>query len=178
MFQAGDMIIYGRMGVCRVEGIEDREGQPYYRLVTLYQKCTILTPVNGRIFMRLVLTREEADALIDSIPSVHVAPVECRAVRELTERYLDSMNTCDAAELLAMTMSIYAKKKRAEEDNRKFGAVDERFLREGEAVLYAELGVSLGIPPKEVPKYLRRRLAGKTGDGHVRAAPEDTRDSV
>ena len=178
MFRAGDMIIYGRMGVCRVEGIEEREGQPYYRLMTLYQKCTIHTPVNGRIFMRPVLTREEAEALIDSIPSVRARPVECRAVRELTDRYLASMNTCDAAELLVMTMSIYAKKKRAEKDNRKVGAVDERFLRAGEDMLYTELGVSLGIPPKEVPKYIRRRLAGKSGGGPVPASPEDTGENV
>ena len=176
MFRVGDMIIYGRMGVCRVEGIEDREGQPYYRLQTLYQECTIHTPVNGSTFMRPVLTRAEADALIDSIPTVPVRPAECRAARELPSRYLESMNTCDAAEVLAMTMSIYAKKKRAEKDSRKFGAVDERFLREGEAVLHAELGVSLGIPPKEVPKYIRRRLAGKAGDGHVPAAAEDAGD--
>ena len=62
--------------------------------------------------MRPVLSREEADKLIDSIPSVIVDPFESHVLRELINHYLDSVNTCDAAELLAMTMSIYVKKHR------------------------------------------------------------------
>ena len=107
----------------------------------------------GKVLMRPVLSREEADRLIDSIPSVTVNPVECHALRELINHYLDSVNTCDAAELLAMTMSIYAKKQLAIKNKKKLGAIDERFLREGESLLFGELSVSLGIPPEEVELY-------------------------
>ena len=161
MFQPGELIFYGRTGVCRVERIEELEGQQYYRLQPLYQTCTICTPVNGKVFMRSVLTREEADALIDQIPSVCVKPVECHALRELTERYLASINTYDAAELLAMTMSIYAKKQQALRDRKKLGAIDERFLREGEALLFGELAVALGIAPNEVPNYIKMRISAR-----------------
>ena len=80
-------------------------------------------------------------------------------LRELTNHYLDSVNTCDAAELLAMTMSIYAKKQLAINNRKKLGAIDERFLREGESLLFGELGVSLSIAPEEVPNYIRTRLS-------------------
>lgn len=159
MFQPGDLIIYGRTGVCRVEAIEEKDDRQYYCLQALYQTCTIHAPVNGKVLMRPVLSREEADRLIDSIPSVTADPVECRVLRELISHYLDSVNTCDASELLAMTMSIYAKKQQATKNRKKLGTIDERFLREGEALLFGELGVSLGIAPEEVPNYIQARIS-------------------
>ena len=159
MFRPGELIIYGRTGVCRVEEIEEWDDRQYYRLQALHQACIIHAPVNGKVLMRPVLTREEANRLIDSIPSVTVNPVECHALRELCNHYLDSVNTCDAAELLAMTMSIYAKKQQAIKNKKKPGAIDERFLREGESLLFGELSVSLGIPPEEVPNYIRARIS-------------------
>ena len=159
MFRPGELIIYGRTGVCRVEEIEEWDDRQYYRLQALHQACIIHAPVNGKVLMRPVLTREEANRLIDSIPSVTVNPVECHALRELCNHYLDSVNTCDAAELLAMTMSIYAKKQKAIKNKKKPGAIDERFLREGESLLFGELSVSLGIPPEEVPEYIRARIS-------------------
>ena len=159
MFHPGDLIIYGRTGVCRVEKIEEWDNRQYYCLQALYQTCIIHAPVNGKVLMRPVLSREEAERLIDRIPSVIVNPVECHALRELINHYLDSVNTCDTAELLAMTMSIYAKKQLAIKNKKKLGAIDERFLREGESLLFGELSVSLGIAPEEVPNYIQGRIS-------------------
>lgn len=161
MFQPGELIFYGRTGVCRVERIEEIDGQPYYCLSPLYQSCAIRTPVNGKVFMRPVLTRAEADALIDQIPSIQAAPVEFRALRELTEHYLTSINTHDAAALLAMLMSIHAKKQQALSAKKKLGAIDERFMKEGEALLFGELAVALDCAPDEVPKYIQARVSGE-----------------
>ena len=58
MFQPGDLIIYGRTGVCRVERIEVQDDRQYYCLQALYQTCMIHAPVNGKVLMRPVLSRE------------------------------------------------------------------------------------------------------------------------
>ena len=68
MFQENEYVVYGRIGVCMVEGVEQEEGQDYYCLRSLHQNCQIKTPVNGTVPIRKVMTREEAEALIDSIP--------------------------------------------------------------------------------------------------------------
>ncbi len=160
MFAPGELIFYGRTGVCRVEAIETMDGQPYYRLSPRYQSsgCVIRTPVEGKVFMRRLLTREEAHALIDRIPEVRTSIPQARSLRELSEHYLASINTHDAAELLAMTMSIYAKQQLAKRDKRRLGAIDERFLREGETLLFGELAAVLDIAPEEVPAYIQARL--------------------
>lgn len=159
MFRPGELIFYGRTGVCRVEGLEEIGGRQYYCLRSVYQSCTIHTPVNGKVPMRPLLTCAEANALIDRIPDIVPEPTDSRVLRELTERYLSSVNSCDAEELLTLTMSIYAKKQQAIRDGKKLGSIDARFLREGEALLFGELAIALGIAPEKVPEHIRARLA-------------------
>lgn len=159
MYQPGELIVYGRTGVCRVQGIEQQKsGQDFYVLEAMYQNCSIRTPVEGKVFMRPVISKEEADALIDMMPSIEVAPQESLALRELTEHYQASIATHKCEDLIELIMSIYAKKRAAERDKRKFGAVDERFMKEGEALLYGELAVALDLTMEEVPGYISHRL--------------------
>lgn len=55
-------------------------------------------------------------------------------------------------------MSIYAKKQELKGQKRKFGVVDERYLRQAEELLFGELAVALGIDKEEVPEYIDSRL--------------------
>ena len=158
MFQPGDLVVYGRTGVCRVERIEREKGQDYYALTPLYQTCSILTPVNGKVFMRPVISKEEALRLIDQMPSMEVEPWQSGALREMNERYQAIVATHECADLIELVMSIYAKKKNAEQEKRKFGAADERFMKEGEALLHGELAVALDIPVGKVSDYIASRL--------------------
>lgn len=170
MYQPGELIIYGRTGVCRVEEVRREKGRDFYALKPLYQTCDILTPVDGKVFTRPVLTRKEAEALIDCIPEMRSEVCEGVPLRELTEHYQAAIATHDCRDLIELTMSIYTKKKTAEKEKRKFGAVDERFMKEGEALLFGELAVALDVSVEEVPHYISRRL-GK-GKAPVKAAAE------
>ncbi|HBN86196.1 MAG TPA: CarD family transcriptional regulator, partial [Clostridiales bacterium] len=76
MYQVGDLIIYGNTGVCKVMEITTRaldgkhKEQLFYVLEPLYQNCTISAPVNStKVFMRPVISKKEAERLIDNIPS-------------------------------------------------------------------------------------------------------------
>lgn len=171
MFQPGALIFYSRTGVCRVEAIEEDAGRRFYCLAPLYQKCTIRIPVDGKVFMRPILTRSEANALIDRIPGVEAAPVECRALRELTDRYRTSIGSHAPEDLLALTMSIYTKKQNLLREKRKLGAIDERFLQEGEALLFGELAAALEIPAEDVPGYIHERLEKRNPAAHSAAEP-------
>ena len=78
MFDIGQQIVYGTTGVCIVNkigpldpasGMGDRI---YYTLLPFYSKeSTIYTPVdNQKIVMRPILTKEEAESLIQEIPEI------------------------------------------------------------------------------------------------------------
>ena len=43
-------------------------------------------------------------------------------------------------------------------EKKKLGAIDERFMKEGEALLFGELAAALDIQPQEVPRYIQKYL--------------------
>lgn len=51
------------------------------------------------------------------------------------------------------------KKAALAQQNKKFGRVDEHFMRQAEDNLYGELAVALGIARDEVPGYIKARVA-------------------
>ena len=66
MFQKGDLIVYGNMGVCRVEAVEAPAGLPgagekklYYKLDPVYETGTVYIPVDAKVFMRPILTHAQ-----------------------------------------------------------------------------------------------------------------------
>lgn len=166
MYQTGELILYGRTGVCKVEEITRvkqrgmSEEQMYYVLKPLYQSCNITTPVdNPKVFSRPIISKEEAQRVIETIPTVKPEAYHNRNLNQLREYYRSCMETYDCVDLIKLTMSLYVKKKEAEAQKRKFGAVDERFMKEAEDLLFGELAAALDIPREEVRGYITSCLA-------------------
>jgi len=162
------LILYGNTGVCRVMDITMRcfpgtkKRQLYYILKTVYQNITISTPIdNPKVFTRPIISRDEAERLIDMIPSIHVDVYHSRVLRELTEHYDAFIQTHNCADLIELTLSIYAKKQIYEQQKRRFGAVDKKFMKCAEGLLYGELAAALDIPKEKVPDYIAARVDGK-----------------
>ena len=85
-----DLIVYGGEGVCRVEeiGVPKISGvnkqRQYYTLSPLYRAGKVFAPVDAKVFMRPVITHDEAVALI------HEKAPWCRVLvggAVLTEEY-------------------------------------------------------------------------------------------
>ena len=166
MFHPGDLVVYGATGVCQVQEIvrhglsaDDRD-RPYYLLKPLHQDGIIYTPLEGgKVLMRPVISREEAEALIDLIPSIQAEACRASTLQALAQHYQSLVRCSDCLELIRLVMSIYAKQKQAEAQKRRLGQVDERYRKQAERLLYGELSAALGIPFEEVQPYIARRVA-------------------
>ncbi len=164
MFKPGDLVIYGGTGVCRIVSVEPspsgrENGRLYYTLKPIYQTFTITTPVdNDKVFMRPIISRKEAEDLIDSIPSIHAEAYSSKVMRELAEHYQSILSTYDCRNLIELTMSIYAKKQLAEAQHRKFGALDERYMKRAEDLLFGEFAAALEIDRGKVQAYIADRV--------------------
>ena len=167
MYGVGDLILYGRTGVCRVEEINEEEvvrgagenPRQYYILRPLYQNCSIRTPVSGgKVYSRPIISGPEARRLIERIPEVDAEPYHNRNLNQLREHYREWLERFDCEALIGMTKSLYLKKKEAEAQKRKFGAVDERFMREAENLLYGEFAAALDIDRDKVENYIAKSL--------------------
>ncbi len=170
MYRISDLVVYGSSGVCRVMEIRSQpfpttgEERLYYVLQALGDHCTISVPVDSdKVFMRPVISRQEAEALIDSIPQLDAQAYHSKAPRELAEHYEALLKTHDCASLLAMTRSIYLKKQELLRQKRKFGSVDERFLKRAEELLFGELAAALEIPRDKVLDFITARVGSQAG---------------
>lgn len=163
MFNVGDLILYGNTGVCEVtdtitQNVADTD-QLYYVLKPLYQSCTISTPVNNaKVFMRPIISRAEADQLIDDIPSVPAEVYHNRVSSQLAGHYEESFQSHNCSDLIALTKSLYAKRQFVAEQKRKFSAIDERFMKRAEDLLFGEFAAALEIPKDQVLEYISSRI--------------------
>lgn len=165
MFQPGELLVYGTTGVCRVEEIATPDltradrGRRYYLLKPLYQDGVIYAPVDSdKVPVRPVISREEAEALIDLIPSIRAEACHAPTMQALAQHYQSAVRSHDCRELLELTMSIYLKQRQAEAQKRRLGMVDERYMKQAERLLHGELSAALGIPLEEVQPYIARRV--------------------
>ena len=69
MYQVGERIIYGGIGVCEVRAVGPLESvggdRLYYTLVPLYGSGVIYAPVDGPVFNRPLLTPQELHGLLE-----------------------------------------------------------------------------------------------------------------
>ena len=164
MYQVGDRIIYGSNGVCVIEEIKmmevphSMEQRPYYIIKPMYQECRISAPVDTKIFMRPIISSEQARTLIDGIPAVEAAPYYNSALRQLQDYYEKKMSSHSCEDLIELTLSLYRKKQEVLAQKRKFGAIDERYMKRAEDLLFGELAVALDIQKNEVRQFISDRL--------------------
>ena len=168
MFQKGELILYGRTGVCEVSDITtpnfrgEEQGRKYYVLKPLYQNCGITTPVdNDKVFMRPILSKQQAEKIIEDMPQISAEAYHNRNLTQLKEHYRSCLDSHECEALVGLTVSLNEKKKQAEQQKKKFGAVDERFMKEAQELLYGELAAALGIERQAVEAYIASKAMVK-----------------
>lgn len=167
MFQVGDRVVYCGAGVCCIKEIStvemdgvDKDKLFYILNPVGREDSVIYAPTeNGRTVMRPVLQREEAEALIRGIPDIEpLPPIDSRS-REAVCR--ESIKSCDCRNLIQIIKSLYLKGQARAESGRRALNADERYLRQAEDILYAELAVALDIERKSVQDYICGVLDGQ-----------------
>ena len=161
MFEIGDYIVYGTNGVCRVEAIGSApfEGvspdKLYYTLSPVRNPGGhIYTPVdNKKIVMRRILTPEEAQQLIASMPDIQPLTVSNEKTIELL--YKSSLNSCDSVQWVQVIKTIYNRKQDRLAIGKKITAVDDRYMRIAEDNLYGEMSIVLDMDRSQITDYIR-----------------------
>lgn len=167
MFQIGEFVVCGNKGVCVVENITtleisgvDKE-RKYYILKPKYQAgSTVYVPVDSpKESMRRVLSREEAQKLIGSIPGIPLINITNDKLSEQT--YKEYMRTNSCEELVSIIKTIYLRKQKRLQAGRKVTAVDAKYFHMAEESLYGELAVALDMNREEVEAYIAGEIDGK-----------------
>lgn len=165
MYSKGDLVFYSKTGVCRIAEIIDVESEifgdvrKHYVLRPLYQDCDILIPVdNKKVYMRPVISKQDIHGLIDAIPDMQADAYYSQNLNQLKDHYRQMMDSHSCEDMIKISMSVHNKQREVEANKRKLGAVDERFMKEAEDLLFGEFAAVLEIAKKDVPKYIKDRL--------------------
>ncbi len=165
MFAVNDYIVYGNHGVCKVENIGtvslamvDKD-KVYYTLRPVYKnEAVVYAPVeNPKSVIRAVLTKEDADKLIEEIPSLESVWIGNEKEREL--QYKAALRSCDCRELIRIIKTLYHRKMDRIRDGKKVTVVDERYFRLAEDQLYGELAFAMDMERSQVGEYLNTRIS-------------------
>ena len=160
MFSVGDKIIYGENGVCTVESIGPltMAGAPkdklYYYLSPLIGSGTYFAPVDSGAYMRPVMSRAEAEALIDSMPGIQPAICTDNRFNHVDAFYkeLFKQHSCEAL------VSIVKGLKSRMSDRKTKSSRAEATMKRAKDILHGELSVALEIDIKDVEDYIVSRL--------------------
>lgn len=162
MYQIGDLVVYGSIGVCKVDGFSypDKSAKAFYCLSPLYQSGVIHTPVESeKVPLRPVMSAEAADALLSQLPTLRVEIFKERTIQQLAQKYQAVLQSGDPLQLMALSLSVQLKRRQAEAQNRRLGMVDERYGRQAERLLFGELAVALNTSLDAIPTLIAQRLA-------------------
>lgn len=160
MFSVGDKIVYGENGVCTVEKIEPlgstgaNKGMLYYHLSPLIGSGTYFAPVDSGAYMRLVISREEAEALIDSMPNIEPAICNDNRFNHVDAFYKELFRQHSNEALVAIVKGLRCRM--AQRKSRSSRA--EATLKRARDMLHGELSVALDLDLDQVEDYITQRI--------------------
>ncbi len=162
MFKAGELIVYEGEGVCKVEGVglidhSWAEDISYYTLSPLYRNGKVYTPVNTNLLMRPILSRSEVESIVVMLPSIKPKNCEGLDPRTLESYYREEINSYDCRALVRVLGSIWKKSRACKEQGKRLGAIDTRYKRRAEDMLYGEFAAALGLSREDVREFIEEK---------------------
>ena len=163
MYNVNDRIHYGGSGVCVVQEIAvmrfGRTRERYYVLKPVYQNTSVIyVPVNNQQLvskMRPVISRQEAEELIDNMDRIPTAWEEDPQIRKNSFDALLRSGSC--RDLIILIKTLQAHKERRQASGKALHVSDDTCLREAQRLLYDELAGALDLLPNQVPAYIQSR---------------------
>lgn len=164
MYHQGEYIVYGNKGVCEIMDISTmniggvNKDRLYYYLRPVNDKDgRIFTPVDSeKTAMRRILTKEEAESLIESIPSIGSLWVADEKQREAN--YKQAVNSCDCTEWIRIIKTLWRRNRDRMAVGKKVTAMDKKYFKLAQDNLYSELSMSLHIPQESMEDYIAKKV--------------------
>lgn len=164
MYQVGDTVLYGTEGVCTVVDITSKkfggEFREYYVLKPVYQDGAIFyLPTCGQAAkdkLRKVLSSEQIYELIRTVPNEIPVWIEDENERKL--KCKEVIQSGDRRGLMRMIKALYLHREKLKDEGKKFHISDERYMKEGEKLLYDEFAHVLQIDPDQVLPFIMEQV--------------------
>ena len=160
MFDIGDLIVYGKNGICKVVDITHTDlfgadnDKLYYVLIPEKTRSSrLFCPTdNDKIAIRKVVSEEEARDIIYESRDIEPMAVENERMRD--DSYKMAMKSCDLRQCIRVIKALLIRKKEREDSGKKITATDEHYLKLAEEGLYSELSLAMGKDVAEIKQLV------------------------
>ena len=165
MFKVGDYVVRANKGICKVVDIThmDMAGTNpdmlYYIMVpVLDQGSKLFVPTEiGDQTYRYALSRSEAESIIARVPEIEEPWITDNKHRE--NNYKEAIKSNKPEQLVSIIKNIYVRKQDRIDHGKKSLAVDDRYFKLAEDLLYSELAFAIGCEKDEIPQLIEAKIA-------------------
>jgi len=163
MLEIGAVVVKAGEGVCRIDSVitmdvpNKGKDVPYFLLIPVADpKVRVYLPADGEHpEIRPVMTSEEAEELIDRIPSVLPLEIPTEKMRE--QIYRDEVRSCDPLRVAAVIRTLYRRGEERSANGKRSTALDDRYLTLAEKALYSEIVYATGKTEAEIREVLKSK---------------------
>lgn len=164
MYKVNDYVMY-KKDVCKVREIKNNKlnGNDYYILVPIDDKSLIIdVPVDNRMgFLRNLISKEEADLLIDNIGNIK--PLENVDEKNVDKSYRDLLYNGSHEDLIKIIKTAYLRNVDRVKNNKKIREKDKDYFNQAEKYLYNELAIVYEMTSDEIKNYIIQKVQEKNG---------------
>ncbi len=159
MYNVGEYIVHPGQGVCRVEGVVEEPLEAYRLLpIGMRHPTLIRYPVANASNLRPIVTRVEAEELIEEYPTMQVDNYTDRSNALEEEHFKQEIRkgTCRDSIRIVKTFRTRIAETRAR--NKKPPVAYERILKQASQRSLEELSVALDMSVDDVRAMFERRI--------------------
>ena len=164
MYSVGDYLVHPGQGVCQVKDVTEGP-QAVYQLLPVGKRhpVHISFPVSNEDRLRPVLSRGEAEKIIESYPSMELESFQARNNSLEEEHYRNEMRQGSCLDSVRIAKTFRVRIEELSARNKKPPVVYERILKEARERSSMELSIALGCTPEDV-NLLFQRMMGEEGE--------------
>lgn len=111
--------------------------------------------------MRRVMTKEDIDTLIDSMPNKK--PTWIANENERKEIYKRILASGNQAAIISMVQALFSHKKEREAEGKRLHMSDEHFMKDAEQILHSEWQYVLNVDKAGLMDYIYNRIESSKG---------------
>ena len=168
MYAVGTSILYGRMGVCRVESIgappyQQDNGRRYYKLRSVFSSSgeLIYIPVDAAGAIRPLINGGEASDYLDLLPHLKPKAFYSKRPSDVSAHYQEMLSSCELKDCLLLLKEIHSKEKTLAARSKKLGQVDAKYLKVVERLVCEEFAAALDTTPDQMKGRLYEAMEGE-----------------
>lgn len=159
MYKANDYLVY-KKDVCKVKEVRKNNmtGLDYYILVPIDDDTLIIdVPTDNRMgWIRDIISKEDAEELINNIPSIQ--PLKNIDEKNIENTYKNLIYNGNHEDLIKIIKTAYLRNEERIKNKKKTSDKDSNYFNRAEKYLYTELSIVLDKTYEETKEYIVNKV--------------------